>query len=143
MTLGPIREFIAPYLLWIKLGLAAAAVAGVVGLWLYHGHLVNKTRAAGYTAGYNARIADEAAAAKAAQAEADRRNHEAANATQSLHKTIATETPKIEASTHEAIERVKIVYRDHPVRADCVRPVGVRVDLDKARAAANAAAAGH
>lgn len=139
MTLDPIREFIASYLLWIKLGLAAAAVAGVVGLWLYHGHLVNKTRAAGYTSGYNARIAYEAAEAAKTAAVVQKRATDSAAVTQQFRNSIAKTIPAIEDATHDTQQKVVTIYRTVH-EPDCVRPAGVLRELDAARARANAAA---
>lgn len=68
MTLDPIREFIAPYLLWIKLGLAAAALVAILLLgWRIH------------HAGYESGIAHDAA--KVTEAEARATAAESANAT--------------------------------------------------------------
>lgn len=138
MTLDTIREFIEPYLVWIKLGATVALLALVAwGAW----HAYTTVDSSAYTRGYNARVAQEASTAHAAQVETERRDRASSVATQSLHQTIAQAVPKIEAATHETAGKVQIIYRDHPLPGVCVRPDGVRSQLDKALAAANAAAA--
>lgn len=137
--LDPIRTWLASYLLWIKLGIVAALVIAAVVVVVKHDARIDREA---YQRGYNARVAEEAGAAKAAAKEVTRREQASSTATHDLHVQLATEAPKIEATTHETAGRVRIIYRDHPVPADCVRPVGVQPDLDKARAAANSAAAG-
>lgn len=50
--------------------------------------------------------------------------------------------PKAKADTQKAAERVRIIYKDHPVDSACVRPDGVLKQLNQARQRANAAARG-
>lgn len=133
-----IRAAIAPYLVWIKLGLAAATAGGIAWAVVHHDARID---AAAYQRGYNTRVAEEAKAAAATKVEDQRRDQAAADATRAMHSKLASALPQIEETTHATAERVRIVYRDHPVPADCVRPDGVQRDLDAARAAANAAAA--
>ena len=45
-----------------------------------------------------------------------------------------------ETVTHETIERVRTIYRDRPVPAECVWPDSVQSELDKAIHRANTAA---
>lgn len=70
----------------------------------------------------------------------DKLESESAAATESLQDRLAEELPAIEESTHEATERIRIVYRDVPVPADCSRPPDVMRELEAARSRANAAA---
>lgn len=135
---APIRTALAPYLFWIKLGLAAAAVGAIVWAVVHHDARID---AAAYQRGYNARIAEEATGAAAAKAEDQRRDQAGAEATRTMQSTLASALPQIEETAHATAERIRVVYRDHPVPADCVRPDGVQRDLEQARAAANAAAA--
>jgi hypothetical protein len=138
MMFAPVRDALAPYLIWIKLGLAAAAGGGIPWAVVHH---EAPHDSAPYQRGYNTRMAEEAKAAAAAKAEDQRRDQAAAEATHAMQTRLASALPQIEETTHATAERVRIVYRDHPVPADCVRPDGVQRDLDAARAAANAAAA--
>ena len=50
--------------------------------------------------------------------------------------------PRIEGQTHETIERIRIVYRDRPVSAECDRPDDVLSLLAEAVDGANRSAAG-
>lgn len=70
------------------------------------------------------------------------RDGEAAEAADDLQDRLAVELPAIEESTHEATERIRIVYRDVPVPADCSRPADVLRELAASRDRANAAAGG-
>lgn len=133
-----LKTALAPYLFWIKLGLAAAAVGAIVWAVVRHDARID---AAAYQRGYNTRIAEEAGAAAKAKAEDQRRDQAGAAATRAMQSTLSRALPQIEETTHATAERVRVVYRDHPVPADCVRPDGVQRDLEQARAAANAAAA--
>lgn len=133
-----LRDAVAPYLLWLKLGLVVALAGGIVWAVVHHDARID---AAAYQRGYNARIAEEASAATAAKAEDQRRDQAGAEATRTMQSTLASALPQIEETTHATAERIRVVYRDHPVPADCVRPDGVQRDLEQARAAANAAAA--
>jgi hypothetical protein len=135
---APVRDALAPYLIWIKLGLAVATVGAVVWAVVRHDARID---AAAYQRGYNTRIAEEAGAAAKAKAEDQRRDQAGAAATRAMQSTLARTLPQIEETTHATAARVRIIYRDHPVPADCVRPDGVQRDLEQARAAANAAAA--
>lgn len=135
---APVRTALAPYLIWIKLGLAAAVAGGIAWAVVRHDARIDT---AAYQRGYNARVAEEAKATAATKAEDQRRDQAGAAATRAMQSTLARTLPQIEETTHATAERVRVVYRDHPVPADCVRPDGVQRDLDQARAAANAAAA--
>ena len=126
-----------PYLLWIKLALIAAVLgAAAWGLW----HAYSTVAQQNYDRGYNARVAEEATDSAKAKAAADWLNQLGAQATQQFHAQLDAEMPQIEETTHAHQDRIRIVYRDHPVPADCVRPAGVLRELEAARAAANAAA---
>jgi len=80
-----------------------------------------------------------AKAAATAQAEQDRRATASATATTSMLDYLAANLPPIETTTHEAIQRVRIVYRDHPVPGVCVWDSRVRDELEAARIRANTA----
>lgn len=135
---APLRAALAPYLIWIKLGLAAAVAGGIAWAVVHHDARIDT---AAYQRGYNTRVAEEANAAATAKAEDQRRDQAGAAATRAMQSTLSRALPQIEETTHATAERVRVVYRDHPVPADCVRPDGVQRDLEQARAAANAAAA--
>lgn len=49
---------------------------------------------------------------------------------------------EIEGQSHDTRERIKTIYRDRPVHAECARPDSVRDELQGAIARANAAARG-
>ena len=134
-------NFLTPYLFWIKIGAAAVLVAAIVWAVVAHDNHIAK---ANYTAGYNARVAEEMTSAAKAKAAADWLDKLGAQATANFHTQLNTDLPQIEGTTNATAERVKIVYRDHPVPAGaCVRPAGVVRELEAARTAANSAAAAH
>jgi hypothetical protein len=75
-------------------------------------------------------------------AEQERREQASSKASGSMLDYLAANLPPIETTTHEATERVRIVYRDHPVPGVCSWPDGVRAELDQARLRANATPGG-
>lgn len=90
-----------------------------------------------------AAIAEASAATQAAaRTESERRDAASSGATQTMLDYLGHNLPAIEATSYAATERVRTIYRDRPVAALCVRPDGVRAELDAARARANAAPAG-
>lgn len=113
--------------------LAAAALALVAfGAYRVHSSI--------FEAGKAACEAAHAAAAKKAQAEVDRREVVSAEASTTMLDYLAANLPATEIRTHETVERIRTVYRDHPVPAVCVWPDGVRSALGEAIDRANAAA---
>lgn len=111
---------------YIAIALGLFAWIGIA--WIHHG---------GVQEG-EARIeAKYAKAAATAQAEQDRRATASASATTSMLDYLAANLPPIETTSHEAIERVRIVYRDHPVPAVCELPERVRAEVDAAIRRAN------
>lgn len=97
---------------------------------------------------YDAGVADcreavaaaDAKASEAARAEERRQSDASAAATRAKDERLNEKLPAIKNRTHEATERIRIVYRDRPVPAECKRPDGVREELEAARRRANAAA---
>lgn len=132
-----INAALAPYLAWLK----AAAIAAVIGaaawgLW----HAYSTVAQQNYDRGYSARVAEEVKAAVATAVTTSKRDADAAQATQHFHAQLNAQMPQIEETTHATADRIQIVYRDHPVPAQCVRPAGVLQQLEAARERANAAA---
>lgn len=81
------------------------------------------------------------AAADTAAVEVNRRAAASADASTSMLDYLRANLPPIQSQTYASIERVRTVYRDHPIHdSGCVRPAGVQSELDAARARANAAA---
>ena len=121
----------------IRLYLYAALAIALLGGSAYGAHALY---AAGRRAGTDACEAAHAKAADAAAKEQERRDTAASDAGQSMLDYLAANLPPAETQNHEAIERVRIIYRDHPVV--CTRPVGVQDELTKARERANTATGG-
>lgn len=92
----------------------------------------------GKTNGYNKCTVEHVAARAASQAVLDKRAKDSADITDALARDIVITMPAIELTTNESADKVRIIYRDHPVQ--CIRPDGVQQELDKARQRANAAA---
>lgn len=108
----------------------AALLLILVGVW-YYGH----TR---YEAG---KASQQAAITKAqddAAAYATARDILAQQIGAASRDELDKALPKIEAVTHDSVQKVRVIYRDHPVT--CIRPDGVRDELEKARDRSNAAA---
>lgn len=109
---------------------AATLLLILAGVW-YYGH----TR---YEAG---KSSQQAAIAKAQADAADyekARDILAQQIGDESRATLDKALPKIEATTHDSVQKVRVIYHDHSVT--CVRPDGVRNELEKARDRANAAA---
>ncbi|WP_440221850.1 hypothetical protein ACQQ2N_12205 [Dokdonella sp. MW10] len=88
------------------------------------------------------RDACHAAAAKKkdqVQEQVDVRDTAAASVNFGMQSYLWGSLPPIDLRAHDARERVRTIYRDHPVPAGCVRPVGVQRELDEARQRAIAA----
>lgn len=98
-----------------------------------------------YQAGRNAVIAADAIAAAQDRLDADRRAATAAAAGVAMHAALDIALPKLEVTTHAAVDRVQTIYLAQPAApaAVCVRPQRVQDELDAALRTANAAAAGH
>jgi hypothetical protein len=96
----------------------------------------------GDAAGYARAQAEHAKAADKAAAEMARREGESSAASVDMLAYLRANLPPIEERSHDAVERVRTIYRDHPVAAACVRPDGVQAELDAARQRANAALRG-
>lgn len=118
---------------YVYAALAAVALALVVGGAL-------RLRASGFEAGKASCEAAHAIAAAKAQVEVERREVVSADARTSMLDYLAANLPATEIRTHETVERIRTVYRDHPVPAVCVWPDGVRSALGEAIDRANAAA---
>lgn len=95
---------------------------------------------AGKEAGAAACEAVHARAAEAAHVETERREVAAGQATDSMLDYLGAQLPPIETTTHETVERIRTVYRDHPVPAVCQWADGVQSELYQARQRANGAA---
>jgi hypothetical protein len=109
---------------------AIALALILAGVW-YYGH----TR---YEAGVASQQAAITKAQDEAQAYATARDILAQQIGDASRATLDQALPKIEAETHDSVQKVRVIYRDHPVT--CIRPDGVRAQLEKARDRANAAA---
>lgn len=119
----------------------AVVVALLVAGWGYTS--LRDYGARQFEAGRQQVLAADALAATAARAQADQHAADAAAAGVSLHSALDAALPKIEATTHDAAEKVRTIYLAQPAdRSDCVRPPGVQTALDAALRAANAAADG-
>lgn len=81
-----------------------------------------------------------AKAAESAAKEVDRREKVSADATGSMLDYLAASMPASETRTNEAIERIRVVYRDRPVPAECAWPDRVRDELAEVIQRANTAA---
>lgn len=135
--MSTISAAIAPYLLWIKLAALAALIGGVAIAVVKHDARIARDADA---AGYNRRMAEEAADSAKAKAAADWLEKLGAQATAKFHAQLEAQMPQIEETTHARETNIRIIYRDHPVPGVCVRPAGVLQQLEDARASANAAA---
>lgn len=95
-----------------------------------------------YQAGRNAVVAEDAIAAAQARLDADQHAADAAAAGVAMHGTLDIALPRIEVTTHDAIDKIHTIYLAAPAGpgAVCVRPPGVQTALDAARDRANAAA---
>lgn len=113
--------------IYIGIALLLAGALGVSWVWRE-----------GKVAGIAQCEASHANDAAKAQDEQDRRASVSSEATGSMLDYLARTMPPIETTTHEAIERVRIVYRDHPVPAVCKWDERVRDELEAARIRANA-----
>ena len=113
-AIGAIVRAIWPYLL------------GAIVLWLAYSWA--------YGRGYMA--AQQELAAKAEQA--NRKNEAAAGeAAAELNKTLGQVLPQLEEKAHASVERIRTVYVDRPVPAECAWSGGVLQELEAGRAAAN------
>lgn len=132
--------FLTPY----KLYLYGAALAAVLSWGWYEHH-------AGYASGeeatakrYEARIAESQAKVAAEDA---RRSTASTEVGASILTYLQANVPPVEAKTHEAVERVRTIYRNVPVvavagnsaAAVCKRPDGVRAELEQASSRLRAA----
>jgi len=117
----------------------AVALAVLIALLAFAHHTVFE---AGKAAGATACQEEHARAAAAARVETDRREVASSAATTDMLDYLRANLPPIEAKTHDAVERIRTIYRDRPVAVGCVRPDGVRAELDAARQRANATARG-
>jgi uncharacterized protein HemX len=88
-------------------------------------------RAEAKTAALDAYKVQVQAAQDATAAEAKRRDEASASAGSDMLAYLAAQLPPIEVRTHDAIARVRTIYRDSPVA--CLRPDGVQQELDAAR----------
>lgn len=102
--------------------------------------------AGGLYLGYEVGVASQQAAIQKAQSETqkyiDQRDALADKITRDAQAQLHHEIPKAKADTEKAAEKVRIIYKDHPVDSACVRPDGVLKELEAARERANAAARG-
>lgn len=97
-----------------------------------------------YQRGYSAMEAicdnERAEAVTAALAAINRNNQASIVAARSLGEKLETALPAITREQNDAIEKIRIVYRDNPVPRLCIRPDSVREHIEQARQRANAAA---
>lgn len=126
------EKFLNPWLLLGALG--AALLCGWYGYTKGSEH------------GRQACEAEHSAKAAEAQTAIDLRDQTAADARVDMIDLLHVELPKIEATTHETTERIRIVYKTRVVPGACAaaieRPISVQKDLDAARERANSAASG-
>jgi len=111
---------------------AAVAAAAIALVWLAY--------AQGKDAGRAACEARVAAAAAAAREDERKRDAIAAQVGMDMLDFLSRMAEQQETVTHETIERVRTIYRDRPVPADCIWPDGMQAELDAAVRRANAAA---
>ena len=119
---------------WITLGcvLAVLLCAGFAYRWAFN-------------RGADSARADciaEQARAIAAMVKKEQKDEVASvKAAATLDETLNETLPKIEANTHDVIERVRVIYKDNPIAADCERPADIRrllsEAIDKANQSAN------
>ena len=113
------------------IGLAFMVVIGAVGY------------TQGKAAGKTACIAERSIAADRVQSAIDLRDQSSATARVDMLDYLRVTVPPIEIRTHDTIERIRTVYKDRVIPADCrvaiARPERVSEELSKARNAANAA----
>ena len=121
--------------LYAYAAMAAAALALV-------GYAANALHSAGREAGADACEAEHARDAEAARTETHRREVAAGQATDSMLDYLRANLPPIETTTHETVERIRVVYLDHPVPAVCVWPERVIEELNAARDRSNRAILG-
>jgi len=114
----------------VYIGLALAILGALGILWVRHAWVEE---------GKALCEAEHTKAAAKAQAEQDRRTVASSDATTSMLDYLARNLPPIETTTHEAIERVRVVYRDRPMPAVCELDSRVRDELEAARVRANTA----
>lgn len=125
--------FLAPYKLYLYGAIAAAVLS-----WGWYEHH------AGYASGeeatakrYEAQIAESQAKVAAEDA---RRSTASTEAGTSILTYLQANVPPVEAKTHEAVERIRTIYRNsRPATGvadigagSCKRPVGVRAELEQA-----------
>lgn len=120
-------------------------------MWrLYAGIALSLALAAGgwylHHKGYEAGVASQQAAIHKAQVDTqkyiDQRDALADKIARDTQEQLHNALPKAKADTEKAAEKVRIIYKNHPVDAACVRPDGVYKELEAARQRANAAARG-
>lgn len=111
---GAIFKLVWPYLL-------AAAV-----LWLAYSWADGR--------GY---MRAQAECAGKAAAQADRNEAAASRAAEDMNKTLGQVLPGVEEKAHASVERIRTVYVDRPVPAECAWSGGVLQELEAGRAAAN------
>ena len=111
---------------------AAALCAALAAIWYAY--------AQGKDAGRSECEARIAAATESARTAERDRDAIAAQAGIDMLDYLSRMQETRETTTHETIERIRTVYRDRPVPAECVWPVGVQSELDKAIHRANTAA---
>lgn len=125
---------------WKPIAVAVALAAAAA--WAVHAVYAYGERQ--YQAGRAEVIAQDAIAAQQARQQADKRATDAAIVGATLHRQLDLALPKIEVTTHAAVDKIHTIYLAAPAGPDavCVRPPGVQAELDAARTRANAAARG-
>lgn len=124
---------------YLLLGAIAAVVLALsgAGWWIY---------AEGKQSGKAECQSERVEASNEAQQAIDERDRTASEARNSMLDYLATQKPAIEIKTHETVERIRTVYKDRVITADCAASVArddrVRLDLNAARDRANAAVSG-
>jgi len=111
---------------------AIALCAALAAVWYAY--------AQGKDAGRSECEARVAAAAAAAREDERTRDTQAAQVGMDMLDFLSRMAEQRETVTHETIERVRTIYRDRPVPADCIWPDGMQAELDAAVRRANAAA---
>lgn len=124
---------------YLLLGAIAAVVLSLAGAgwWIY---------TEGKRAGVAECQAERVEASGTAQEAIDLRDRTASASRIDMLDLLRVTIPPIEIKTHETVERIRTVYKDRVVSADCAASVArddrVRIDLNAARDRANAAVSG-
>lgn len=113
---------------------AAGAIFRLVWPYLLGGMVAWLAYSWAYNRGY---MAAQSEYAGKAMAQADRNEAVASSAAEELNKALGQVLPNVEEKAHASVERIRTVYVDRPVPAECAWSGGVLQELEAGRAAAN------